>query len=147
MYLLAKHGTMWGYQFQQTQLEHVWSGERYDLDLWVTFCHTQQGDSLIVMISKTIVKMVFQFPADIARYWSRPMLHVGAWQKRMENQSKNQSLEQSVFWINYIWSSHQSVSSKLKKLEGALPKGWEAFANSCGRTFLETIHKAVLCSL
>lgn len=52
----------------------------------VTFCHAQQGDSLTEMMSKTTIKIVLQFPTDIARYSTRPMLHTGVWQKRMENQ-------------------------------------------------------------
>lgn len=58
----------------------------------VTFCHAQQGDSLMAMISKTIVKMVVQFPTDIVKYWIRLML-----QKRVVNQSENQSIEQPDF--------------------------------------------------
>lgn len=34
----------------------------------VTFCQARQGDSLTVMMSKTTIKIVFQFPTDIARY-------------------------------------------------------------------------------
>lgn len=36
---------------------------------------------------------------------------------------------------------------KLMKVESILPKRWEAFVNSCGRTFLEITHKVILCSL
>ena len=42
------------------------------MGLHVAFCQAQQGDSLMVMISRTIAKMAFQFPADIARYWCSP---------------------------------------------------------------------------
>lgn len=44
----------------------------------VMFCHAQEGDSLTVMKSKTTIKLLFQFPTDIARYLTRPMLHLGA---------------------------------------------------------------------
>lgn len=61
----------------------------------VTFCHAQK-DSLTEMMNKTTIKIVLQFPTDIARYSTRPMLHIGVWQKRTENQTENQTLEQSV---------------------------------------------------
>lgn len=42
----------------------------------VTFFYAQQVDSLTVMMSKTTIKMLFQFPADRPRYSTRPILHV-----------------------------------------------------------------------